>query len=205
MYKKIAPLLAFGAVFIAVSVLAQRYHETLASSVQQGGTLGIAAYILLTALFVIFVIPLDIVLLIPIGVVAWGPIPTALMSIVGWTLGAAIAFGIARRFGLPVVERIIGLARVREIERRIPKSNLFWMVVFLRMLVSVDILSYALGLFSSMPWSSYVLATALGVAPFGFYFAYAGALSFWYRLLAIAFAFMLAVFVFLKYGLEREP
>ncbi|MHB8660808.1 MAG: TVP38/TMEM64 family protein [Minisyncoccota bacterium] len=203
--RQIAALLALAIAFVGVSVLAQRHHEVLAGFVTQGGVLGVAAYVLLTALFVVFVIPLDIALLIPIGAIVWGPIPTALMSIAGWTLGAIAAFGIARRFGLPAVERLIGLARVRAIEQRIPKRNLFLMVVFLRMLVSVDVLSYALGLFSAISWGTYVAATAIGVAPFGFYFAYAGTLPFWYRIAAVLLAFVLAGFAIIRYGISREP
>jgi len=152
LYKQIASLAALALVFLIVSYAAQRYHSELAPIVGDGGALGVVGFIALTAVFVIFVIPLDIAFLIPIGSAVFGPLPTALMSITGWTLGAAAAFGIARRFGRPVVERLAGLERVRIVERRIPKSNIFLSVIVLRMLVSVDIISYALGLVSSMSW-----------------------------------------------------
>lgn len=202
---QLLPLLGFVVVFLIVSMLTRHYHEALGMVLQQGGIFGIILFTLLTAVFVVFVIPLDIVFLIPLGAVVWGPLATAGMSIAGWVLGAAIAFTIARRLGLPVVGRMIGLSRIRAIEKRVPKSNIFWSVVFLRMLVSVDILSYALGLFSPIPWRTYLLATAIGVTPFGFYFAYAGALPFWYQLPALVAALTLATFFILRYGLAREP
>jgi uncharacterized membrane protein YdjX (TVP38/TMEM64 family) len=205
MIRQLLPLLLFAALFIAVSVLAERYHAALGVLVTQGGILSIAAYVLLTAVFVIFVIPLDIAFLIPLGAVAWGAIPTALMSIAGWTLGAAAAFLIARRFGEPVVARLIGLERIRAVELRIPKQNLFWIVALLRIFVSVDILSYALGLFSSMPLGAYLVATAIGVTPFGFYFAYTGVLPLGYRIVAVMLALALATFVIVRYGVRREP
>ncbi|MDE1925485.1 MAG: TVP38/TMEM64 family protein [Patescibacteria group bacterium] len=205
LYKQIASLLALAAIFLFVSYFAQRYHSELALIVTRGGVFGIVGFIMLTAVFVVFVIPLDIAFLIPIGAAVFGPLPTALMSIAGWTLGAAAAFGIARYFGKPVVERLIGLERVRAVEQRIPKRNLFWSVVVLRMLVSVDILSYALGLVSSMSWGSYVAATAIGVMPFGFFFAYTGTLPLLYRVCAIFGAVLLATFFLLKYGVRREP
>jgi uncharacterized membrane protein YdjX (TVP38/TMEM64 family) len=127
------------------------------------------------------------------------------MSITGWTLGAGCAFGIARRFGRPVVERLIGLEHVRTMEQRVPTRNLFWGVVALRMTVSVDLLSYALGLASSMSWGSYLLATAIGVAPFGFFFAYTGALPFVYRIASIIAAVALATFALLRFGIKRAP
>jgi len=55
-----------------------------------------------------------------------------------------------------------------------------------------------------MSWGSYVLATAIGVSPLGFYFAYAGALPFWYQILAVGIALALAAFGFIRYGGQRE-
>ena len=193
------------AAFLVVSVVAERNRAVLAALVAHGGAAGIIAFVLLTALFVVFVIPLDLVLLVPLGTAAWGPVMTAFMSIFGWTLGAAIAFSLARRFGAPLVGRIAGLARVHALEARIPRRHRFWGVVVLRLLVSVDVLSYALGLASDMPFAAYLSATALGVVPFGFYFAYAGALPFAYRALAVVAALALATAVVVRYGIAREP
>ena len=203
--KNLAMFASFGAAFLIVSALAHQYEAPISDLVHSGGFFSVTGFIALTAIFVIFVIPLDIVFLIPIGASVWGPIPTALMSITGWTIGSAIAFLIARKLGVGVIEMLIGLDRVRAIESRIPKNNLFWGVVALRMLVSVDILSYALGLFSAVELPTYILATMIGVTPFGFYFAFSGALPFWYQFAAIAAAVGMAMFTFLKFGLSREP
>jgi len=203
--KEIASLIAFGLVFVSVSLLAQHYKGQLAAIVESGGMVSVAGFILLTATFVVFIIPLDIAFLIPIGASLWGPVPTAFMSITGWALGASIAFGLARLFGVPIVEKIIGLDRIRAVSNRIPKHHLFWSVIILRMLVPVDILSYALGLFSNMSWRTYVLATAIGVSPLGFYFAYAGAPPFWYQIVAVGIALALTAAVVYRYGGQREP
>jgi hypothetical protein len=53
----------------------------------------------------------------------------------------------------------------------------FWNIVLLRMVIPVDVLSYALGLFVPMPLSRYVLATAIGVSPFAIIFAFASSWS----------------------------
>jgi len=198
-------LFGLATVFVTISYLARSHQELLTSIVHAGGVMGMIGFIALTAVFVIFVIPLDVVFLIPLGAAAWGPIPTAIMSIAGWTIGSAGAFALARVFGVSLVERLIGLKRIHVVEARIPKQNLFWSVVFLRLAVSVDILSYALGLFSRMPWKQYTLATILGVTPFGFYFAYAGALPFWYQIAAMVIALALATVALLIYKIQREP
>ncbi|HET9641417.1 MAG TPA: VTT domain-containing protein, partial [Candidatus Paceibacterota bacterium] len=118
---------------------------------------------------------------------------------VGWTIGASVAFSIARRYGLPLVIRLVGERRAVDFRDRVPRTNLFASVILLRMLVPVDLLSYALGLFTDMSWRSYVVATALGVAPFGFYFAYAGTLPLWYQFLAVAIALVFATVIALRY------
>jgi len=202
--RNILALIFLGTMFVLVSYGASIYKPQLATLVEAGGIWGMAGYVVLTILSVIFVLPLDIPFLIPLGAQLYGAPTTALMSIFGWTIGSGIAFFVARKFGVAIVEKMVGLDRVRAIERRIPTRNLFWSVVGLRMLVSVDILSYALGLFSSLSWSSYLLATAIGVTPFGFYFAYAGTLPLPLQIVAIAAALILATTVVLRYRIPRE-
>ncbi len=185
--------------FILVSYGVHRYESDIALVLGNGGMSSAAIFIFLTALFVVFIIPLDIVLLIPLGTILWGPVPTALMSITGWTLGALVAFGIARTYGLPLVRTLVGEHRIRMFGEHIPTHDLFWSVVFLRLLVPVDLLSYALGLFSSLSWRKYLVATALGVAPFGFFFAFAGTLPFWYQLFVLCCALLLVSFLFIRF------
>ena len=50
----------------------------------------------------------------------------------------------------------------------------FMSVVLLRMVLPVDVLSYALGFFSDISLWRYTTATIIGIAPFAFIFAYAG-------------------------------
>ena len=183
-------------IFGTVSVLATQHQVWLSSYIVRGGTISLLSFTLLTALFVVFVIPLDLVFLIPIGTAVFGPTITAALTICGWTLGAAIAFMIARQWGRPVVGRIINLKRLATVESRLPAGDLFWTVVGLRLLISVDILSYALGLMSTMRFHRYVLATLIGVTPFGIFFAYTDILPLPYRLATIGGAFILVSLIF---------
>lgn len=54
----------------------------------------------------------------------------------------------------------------------LPKRYLFIAVVFLRIALPVDLLSYALGLFGVMRFWPYIIATIIGVTPFAFIFSY---------------------------------
>ena len=82
---------------------------------------------------------------------------------------------------------------IEKFERLIPEENIFWSIVFFRMAIPVDILSYLLGLFSHIKFRTYALATVIGVIPFAFVFAYAGTLQLRYQILA----FLIAVIIIL--------
>ncbi len=99
-----------------------------------------------------------------------------------------------------------GTVQVEALEKRIPKRNIFWLVVLWRMAVSVDVLSYVLGLVSKISFQDYVLATAIGVTPFGFFFAYAGILPAWYQVVVLLMATGVLALVLYQYRLpQREP
>ncbi len=206
-YKKtLLMLLVFVVAFVFASFVANKYEYIINEVIHGAGIYAPIGFVVLTALFVVFIIPLDIVFLIPVGVSVWGAIPTALMSITGWIIGAAIAFCVARNFGSSVVRKIVGLKHIEALERRIPKHNLFWFVVLWRMVVSVDMLSYALGLVSTISFRDYVLATAIGVAPFGFFFAYAGTLPVWYQSVVLIVMAISIVSILYIYKLpQKEP
>ena len=179
--KMLAVLAALAAVFVAMSVVASLYQGTLTSLVREGGVAGVVAYIVLTTVFLVFMIPLDISVLIPVAAHAWGPFATALMSVTGWTIGSAIAFFIARRFGTTLAPRIVGARRLARAERAVPREHLFWWVLLLQAFITVDFISYVFGLFTSMGMGSYVLATGIGNLVPGFFFAYVGTLPLWYE------------------------
>ena len=121
--------------------------------------------------------------LIPIAARVWGRVGAALATTAGWTAGSLIAFLIARRWGYPVVNRITSIARIRAMRRYIPE-NLFWSVVLVRLVMPMDVISYVLGLFTDIEWSTYVAATALGLTPSAFVLAYLGKLPNGYEIIA---------------------
>jgi uncharacterized membrane protein YdjX (TVP38/TMEM64 family) len=82
---------------------------------------------------------------------------------------------IARRWGYPIVRRLTSMKRVRDLRRFIPQ-NLFWSIVLVRLVLPMDVISYALGLFADIGWWQYLLATALGLTPSAFVLTYLGEL-----------------------------
>ena len=108
-----------------------------------------------------------------------------------------IAFWLAQRYGHPLVHKIINMDRIERIERLIPSGNIFWSVVFLRMALPVDILSYALGLFTEMRFLPYSIATIIGITPFAFAFAYLVVIPVTFQIIALALGVLIFYFGYL--------
>lgn len=143
----------------------------------------ILAYTLITAVATI-IAPLSTIPFIPIAVGIWGSLVTAILNIIGWAIGALGAFFISRKYGRAFVEKIVTKERLESVGKRFPEKNIFWTIIFLRMTVPVDVLSYALGLFENITWKMYTV-TLVGIIPFAFVFAYAGTLSIELQILLI--------------------
>lgn len=103
-----------------------------------------------------------------------GPFLTAILSVVGWTIGAIVAFLIARHLARPFLTNFINMKRIELYESYIPQKHLFLWLTFLRVIVPVDILSYAIGLTKSVKLPIYIVTTIIGVIPFSFIWSYGG-------------------------------
>ncbi len=186
--KYFLELILIIAIFLIVSYIVQSNLDFFKMFLGNG-FLGVIIYILLVQLAIVFV-PLNSIPLVPIASNIWGPFNTSLINIFSWTLGSTIVFLISRKWGVSIIGKLISLKDLHKIENKLPKENKFWSIVFLRMVVPVDILSYALGLFSNIKFRSYFLATFIGVIPFAFIFAYFGGVPFLYQLIALSLALM---------------
>ncbi len=197
--KSLVAILIIIVVFILSSYFAQKNQDKLEILINTGIS-GLLLYIFVVVIAEV-IAPITAMPLLPIVSNTWGWLTAAITSIIGWTLGAWIAFAIARKYGVPLVKKFIPLKKLEKIEKRIPQKHLFWGVVFLRISIPVDILSYTLGLFTKMKTYPYLIATLIGVTPFAFIFAYAGTLPIGYQIIAAAIAaaiFLISYFIFRK-------
>ena len=64
----------------------------------------------------------------------------------------------------------------------------------MRMVIPVDVLSYAIGLFSTMSLKSYTLATVIGITPFAFIFAYTAKLPLWLQVCVLIFTGVVIIY-----------
>jgi len=161
--------------FIGVSYIVQSNTAFLEQAVNNSIE-GAALYVAITVLAIV-VAPVSSLPLLPLAVGIFGWVGGALLSVVGWFIGATIAFELSRAYGKALLGRFVDIKPVETVTRQIPESYGFFGLVLLRMSVPVDILSYALGLFTTVPRRLYYLSTLVGIIPFAFIFAYVGSLS----------------------------
>lgn len=193
--KSFLPILVLVIFFIACSYFAQNYEEYYLDTIKSEGMLGIFVYIIVCILSTV-VAPLSNLPLIPLASNIWGPNITALTSIVGWMIGSIIAFYLSRKYGRDLVEKIVSKEKLDNLENKIPNKNIFWTILLLRMIVPVDILSYALGLFKKISWKVYLLATFIGIFPFAFVFSYLGTLPFKYQIVGMIPSLLILFFIY---------
>lgn len=142
------------------------------SWIGQHRVLGAGIYFVLVAASVVL-LPFSSLPLLPLATRSYGVMLTALLSAAGWWAGCLIAFQIAR-LGRRYLERITSMEAVDRIEEKIPEDVGFGGIVVLRMILPVDVVSFALGLLKRLRFRTYAVASLVGILPFAFVMSYAG-------------------------------
>ena len=186
--KSLLEILAIILLFALSSYLVRQNIDFLKSVI--GNDFGIFFYILIT-IFAVVVAPVSMMPLIPLASNVFGWLYAAVFSIIGWTIGSFIVFFISRKYGVPLIRKFVSLEKIEKFENKIPKENLFLDLILLRMIIPVDILSYALGLLTKVDFKTFALTTIIGIIPFAFAFSYLGAISLKYQIIGI----LIAIFI----------
>lgn len=157
--------------------LARHYAQPIGQVLNAHAAAGAAVFVASSALAVVLPLASNLPL-VPLAALAWGPGWTALWLLVGWVIGSAASFVLGRRVRAWILRRFPSIARHADIDRLVHPRHRFASLVSLRMTFPVDVLSYALGLFSCRTTLVEVtLSTALGAAPFAWLFAWFPTLS----------------------------
>lgn len=184
--KDIFAVLLIILLFILSSLFIKQNLNLVSNAISKS-FLGVLVYIIILAISIIFA-PVSAIPLMPIAAAVWGWIFAAILAVIGWTLGSVIAFTIAKKYGKPLVQKLISLKRLEKTEKLIPEGNIFFLVVFLTAIMPLDGLSYVLGLFTKIRIKTYALATFIGLIPFCFIFSYLGTLPIIYQLIGFTLA-----------------
>lgn len=162
-------------VVVALALAAWKHRGELQNVerfVEQHGAWGAVAYVAAGAVSVVL-LPLSSLPLVPLASRIWGVWVAGALSAAGWWIGALIAFWVAR-LARSCLERFVSLAALDRMERAIPADIGFAGIVVLRMLLPVDVTSFALGLLRELSFKTYALASLVGIVPFAFVWSYAG-------------------------------
>ena len=147
------------------------YGDFVRTLVSSQSLLSIVIYVLFLIISEV-VAPVSSLFILPLAVSVWGSFFTAIITLAGWFIGAIISFWLARRFGQPLIGKIISINRLEQLSCFVPEKNLFWAVIILRIIFPVDLFSYILGLFTKVSFRAYFWGTLIGITPFSFIFSY---------------------------------
>jgi len=183
-YRSVISLIIIIGFFLLMSYIVQNNIGNI-NQYLSDGLFGMFIYVFIVALSIILA-PVAALPILPVATKLWGWVGAGFLAVLGWSIGAFVAFVLARKYGTKLVGKLIPLEDIRRHQKIIPKTNLFLMVTFLRMIMPIDGLSYALGLFTNMSLLSYMLATVIGIIPFSLTYAYLGSLPFLYQVIGLA-------------------
>lgn len=134
---------------------------------------GAVLFVLLSALSAMLAF-FSSALLLPVALQAWGKAVCALLLWVGWLLGGACAYGIARAWGRPVIGRLTSSSLLARYERRISRHTSFGRVLLFQLALPSEIPGYVLGL-ARYGLRRYLLVLALAELPYAVGTVYLGA------------------------------
>jgi len=195
--KNFLGLLFILVIFLVLSYFVQNNIDFFQAYIGDG-FFGVIIYMFILIAEVVFA-PISALPLIAIVSNLWDLWFVVLITLIAWTIGSVIAFVIAKKYGKELLRRFISIKEINKIEKRIPREHLFAGVVFLRIILPTDLISYALGLFTRMKVWRYTLATFIGYAPIALIFAYFGNLSFELQLwISMFFILFFVLFLFLR-------
>ena len=103
--------------------------------------------------------------LIPAAVFAWGPLTTALLLWIGWTLGGAVAHSLAFYFGRPLLRWLAPPESIERYERLLRRHTGFTEILLFQMALPSELVGYGLGL-ARCPLSRYLAALAVAQLPY---------------------------------------
>ena len=116
--------------FIAVSYFIQINAEYINSIISKVKVRDFAIVFVLILIIATVFAPISVLPLIPLSTYSYGWILTGVLILIGEFIGTLIAFGISRKYGLPLVSKLISLDQIEKYQKILPEGNIFSVVAF---------------------------------------------------------------------------
>lgn len=108
------------------------------------------------------------------GGLAFGALMGTVYTVIGATLGAVVAFLVAKKLGTGLIKQKDGAGKVEQIQRQLEKNGFIYVLIFrLLPIFNFDLISYAAGL-SKVRLLPFFLATLIGIIPGTFTYNFLG-------------------------------
>src|SRR5438552_17238189 len=105
-------LIVVAALLVAAVWSVRAHADTIGIFVDGHPVSGVVLYVVLNIVDAVAA-PGATLPLIPVAAHAWGRLPAALITTIGWTCGSLVAFLIARVWGVPLVRTLTSMERLR--------------------------------------------------------------------------------------------
>lgn len=195
-------IIILAGLFVFSTYIVQENFYFLEGLIESTGIWGMVYYVLIIVIAAVAA-PISIIPFVPIASSQWGWIIVGFLTLLGETIGAMIAFFIARKFGYPVVRRLSSLKEIHKFEKVMPEKHSFFGVILLRIFLPFDFISYAIGLISTIGWKKYLIATIIGLVPYSFTVAYLGKLPF-IHLINATLIVLIAISLIIIFSISRS-
>jgi uncharacterized membrane protein YdjX (TVP38/TMEM64 family) len=169
--RRHALLLALAVAGLVLLVASEELHgllvgalpaaETLIRRQPVLGALAIVGFSALSAMLAF----VSSALIVPVAVYVWGAPRSMLLIWVGWTLGGALSYALARRFGRQVAHAIVGAAALEPFEHTLSRRASFGLVLLVQAAMPSEVPGYLLRLLR-YPFWKYLLALSIAELPY---------------------------------------
>lgn len=185
--------------FVTISYLIQTNSEYINSVINKIKVRDFAIVFVFIIIIATVFAPISVIPLIPIATYSYGWVQTGFLILIGGFIGGLIAFGISRKYGLPLVSKLISLEEIEKYQKVLPEGNIFWAIVLIKIAIPSDALNYIFGLFEKIKFRTFAFANLLGLIPGAFTLSYIGSLETKYQIIALIMAIIVLL---IGYGID---
>ncbi len=172
-------MLGLVAVLLGVVIAARPLHRTLigwlagAGSILAAHPVGGAVLLVVLAAASAMLAFFSSAVLLPAALQTWSPPVCAALLWLGWILGGAVAYGVARYLGRPAIRALASTKALGRYETVVSAKSSFGLVLLFQLAVPSEIPGYVFGL-ARLPFARFIGALALAELPYAAVTVYAG-------------------------------